>query len=118
MNTYARNLARAEYVAEQTKALTESRLADESHVAEALSDAFGEDGGDNFAKALARFRAAFALAQTDCGMAEAGRVLFVEVDAVATSFIARDASTDAEHQAHLEIPDYDDADPEGLQVAA
>lgn len=95
----AREQARAEFVAERTTELTEQRLKDEGLFADAIADHMGEDGGEGLAKQLARFRAAFDLAVTDCGFAEAGRVLFAELTEIARERIERDASTDAEHEA-------------------
>ncbi len=96
----AREQARAEFVAERTTELTEQRLKNEGLVADALSEHIGyEEGGEALLKSLARFRSAYHLAQTDCGMAEAARLLALELDEAAKGPIARDAGTDAEHEA-------------------
>jgi len=96
----AREQARAEFVAERTAELTEQRLKNEDLVADALSEHIGyEEGGEALLKSLARFRSAYHLAQTDCGIAEAARLLALELDEAANGPIARDASTDAEHEA-------------------
>ena len=95
-----REQARAEFVAERTAELTEQRLKNEDLVTDALSEHIGyEEGGEALLRSLARFRAAYHLAQTDCGIAEAARLLALELDEAAKGPIARDASTDAEHEA-------------------
>ncbi|KRG39118.1 hypothetical protein ARC78_14970 [Stenotrophomonas pictorum JCM 9942] len=115
----SREEARDEFIAERTKELTAERLADEDRVADAISEFIGyEDDGERLLKSLARFRAAFDIAQTDCGMAEAGLPLFRELSAVATSRIRRDAESDASSEADKHFPEYDDRDPEGLQERA
>lgn len=111
--------ARDEFVAERTKELIAERLADEDQVADAISEFIGyEDDGERLLKSMARFRAAFDIAQTDCGMAEAGVALFREITAVATARIKRDAESDATDEGYKRFPEHDDRDPEGLQAVA
>lgn len=115
----SRDDARDEFVAERTKELIAERLADERQVADAVSEFIGyEDDGERLLESLARFRAQFDLATTDCGMAEAGLPLFREITAVATARIRRDAESDATSEGYKRFPEHDDRDPEALQQVA